>query len=201
MTLCQAESQTPFDHEPPRLPPSDPDTAGTPDPDPIRIYVACLAAYNNGYLHGSWIEVTDLDAIWKAVRAMLSASPIDDAEEWAIHDYEGFEGLQVSEYQSFETVIEMAEFIEEHGALGGKLAEHFGGDLDDAKKALSENYHGEYESLADYAEQYFKDTGQNVPDYLEPYIDWKAVGRDFDYSGDIFTIETGFNCLHIFGAH
>jgi Antirestriction protein (ArdA) len=21
-----------------------------------RIYVACLAAYNNGYLHGAWID-------------------------------------------------------------------------------------------------------------------------------------------------
>jgi Antirestriction protein (ArdA) len=23
-----------------------------------RIYVACLAAYNNGYLHGKWIDAT-----------------------------------------------------------------------------------------------------------------------------------------------
>ena len=24
--------------------------------DQPRIYVACLAAYNNGYLHGAWID-------------------------------------------------------------------------------------------------------------------------------------------------
>ncbi len=24
----------------------------------IRIYVACLAAYNNGILHGAWIDAT-----------------------------------------------------------------------------------------------------------------------------------------------
>ncbi|WP_426033321.1 antirestriction protein ArdA, partial [Caulobacter sp. DWP3-1-3b2] len=24
-----------------------------------RIYVACLAAYNNGWLHGVWIDVED----------------------------------------------------------------------------------------------------------------------------------------------
>jgi hypothetical protein len=28
-----------------------------------RIYVACLAAYNAGYLHGEWIDVTDTDSI------------------------------------------------------------------------------------------------------------------------------------------
>ena len=91
MSLCQAESQTPFDHQPPRLPP--------PDPDPIRIYVACLAAYNNGHLHGEWIEVTDEASIWEAVQAMLFTSPIEeDTEEWAIHDYEGFEGAEAVSY-------------------------------------------------------------------------------------------------------
>lgn len=30
----------------------------------IRIYVACLAAYNNGELHGAWIDATqDLDDV------------------------------------------------------------------------------------------------------------------------------------------
>ena len=42
-----------------------------------RIYVACLAAYNNGILHGKWIPAsTDTDEIWAEVSAMLKASPI-----------------------------------------------------------------------------------------------------------------------------
>ena len=87
MIFCQAESQTPFDHEPPQLPPRGSDQSKAPRPDPIRIYVACLAAYNNGHLHGEWIKVTDEASIWEAVQAMLFASPIEeDAEEWAIHD-------------------------------------------------------------------------------------------------------------------
>ena len=60
--------------------------------EPVRIYVACLAAYNNGVLHGRWIDAArGEDHIWEETRAMLAASPIPDAEEWAIHDYEGFE--------------------------------------------------------------------------------------------------------------
>jgi antirestriction protein len=35
---------------------------------------------------------------------MLADSPIPGAEEWAIHDYEDFEGASLSEYASFETV-------------------------------------------------------------------------------------------------
>ncbi|MEP0315093.1 MAG: antirestriction protein ArdA, partial [Hyphomonas sp.] len=58
--------------------------APTPAPRP-RIYVACLAAYNNGCLHGRWIAVTTPDEIMSEVRAMLADSPLPDAEEWAIH--------------------------------------------------------------------------------------------------------------------
>ena len=53
------------------------------------IYVADLAAYNNGILHGVWIDATqDIEDIWQAVREMLKATPLEEvADEWAIHDY------------------------------------------------------------------------------------------------------------------
>lgn len=164
----------------------------------IRIYVACLAAYNNGILHGRHIDATLGEShIWEQTQAMLKASPIEDAEEWAIHDYEGFEGADVSEWESFESVAAMAEFIEEHEELGGALLAHYGGDLDDAKTAL-ENYCGEYESLEDYARNFIEDCGPEIPDSLAFYVDYKSMGRDWEMSGDIFTIEQGYNQIHIF---
>ena len=36
-------------------------------PDQPRIYVACLAAYNNGCLHGRWIDATTPDEIRREV--------------------------------------------------------------------------------------------------------------------------------------
>lgn len=39
---------------------------------------------------------------------MLIASPIEDAEEWAIHDYEGFEGASISKHEEFEDVAKLA---------------------------------------------------------------------------------------------
>lgn len=54
--------------------------------DTPRIYVACLAAYNAGTLHGKWIEATqDIEDIWKEIRDMLASSPEPNSEEWAIH--------------------------------------------------------------------------------------------------------------------
>jgi len=67
-------------------------------PEP-RIYVARLAAYNGGRLHGAWIKVEDdLEAVLLAVGAMLAASPEAGAEEYAIHDYEGFGAVVVGEF-------------------------------------------------------------------------------------------------------
>lgn len=172
------------------------DTAPTPIDRP-RIYVACLAAYNNGCLHGRWIDATTPDEVMDEVRAMLAASPLPDAEEWAIHDYEGFEGAQLSEYASFETACNLAEYIAEHGRLGALVHRHFGDDLEQAEAAF-DDYAGEYRSVAHFAEDLTYETGPAIPKRLEFYIDWDAMGRDMVLGGDVFTVETGFDQVHVF---
>lgn len=165
----------------------------------IRIYVACLAAYNNGILHGAWISAEqDAHDIWGSVSDMLAGSPIENAEEYAIHDYEGFEGVSIAEYQGFGSVAAIAAFIAEHGALGGKLIEYYG-DLDEAKTAINDQYAGEYESLADFARELTEETG-SVPGNLAFYIDYERMARDLEIS-DVLTIETGFEQIHVFWSH
>jgi len=88
----------------------------------IRIYVADLAAYNNGKLHGVWIDATqDLDDIQEQINAMLAESPEGFAEEYAIHDYEGFGGYSVGEYEGIHSLHKIACFIEEYPDLAGEL--------------------------------------------------------------------------------
>ena len=165
-------------------------------PDRPRIYVACLAAYNNGCLHGRWIDVTTPKEITAQVRAMLAASPEPDAEEWAIHDYEGFEGASLSEYASFETVCELADFIAEYGEVAARIYQHYGSDLEQARAAF-EDYAGEYQSAADFAEEY-SDLATEVPESLRYYIDWQALARDMALNGEIMVFQTGFDAVHIF---
>ena len=162
----------------------------------IRIYVACLASYNNGILHGCWIDAEqEPDDIRSGIAAMLKASPIAGAEEYAIHDYEGFEGASLSEYQGIDSVAELAAFIAEHGELGGKLIEYFG-DLDAAREAIEDHYAGEYKSLADFAQE-LTEQSTEIPKALECYIDWERMARDLEIN-DVLTIETGFESVHIF---
>lgn len=167
----------------------------TQDSD-IRIYVACLAAYNNGVLHGRWIDADqDADDIRSDITAMLKASPIADAEEHAIHDYEGFKGVSLSEYHGIDEIAALAAFIAEHGELGAELFKHYG-DVDTAEAALEDDYCGEYRSLANYAEQLTEET-TSIPENLRFYIDYEAMARDMAIN-DVLVIETGFECVHVF---
>jgi antirestriction protein len=167
--------------------------------DTPRIYVACLAAYNCGRLHGEWIDADQsADDIHAGIKQMLSRSPEPGAEEWAIHDHDNFQGIALNESESIETVAEIAELLREHDGAGAIAYNHFG-DLDDARKALAEQYYGEWSSLADWAEDYLRDTGglENVPESLRSYIDFERWANDLEMSGDIFSVEVDRK-VHIF---
>ncbi|AFY71957.1 Antirestriction ArdA family protein (plasmid) [Thalassoporum mexicanum PCC 7367] len=167
----------------------------------IKIYVADLAAYNNGKLYGVWINAClDLDEIQEQINIMLSNSPEDCAEEYAIHDYEGFNGYELSEYTGIKTAHEIACFIAEYPDLAGALLCHFGGSIEEARQAIEDNYVGCYKSLADYAEE-LTDSIDQIPDNIAYYIDYERMGRDMELSGDIYTIATAYDEIHIFWSH
>ncbi|NVN63924.1 antirestriction protein ArdA [Pseudomonas putida] len=162
-----------------------------------RIYVADLAAYNSGHLHGVWIDASEeVEAIQEQITAMLAASPVLDAEEYAIHDYEGFDGYALGEYAGIDTAHEVACFIEEFPAFGGALLAQFS-SIEDARKAADEDYCGCYESLADYAQELTEETTV-IPESLRYYINYEAMARDMELNGDVFTLEVGYREVHVF---
>lgn len=165
----------------------------------IRIYVACLAAYNNGILHGCWINAEqEADDINAAIREMLKASPIEGAEEWAIHDYEGFEGAHISEYEGIDQVAELAAFIAEHGELGGKLLAYFG-DLETALNVFEHEFIGEYDATAGFVREFYEQN-HGIPENLEFYIDWQSMAHDWEIN-DILALDSGRGSYLLFWSH
>ena len=72
--------------------------------------------------------------------------------------------------------------------------------IQEAEEYYDDNYRGEFESLADYAEQWIEQCGdmESMPKYLQGYIDYDSFGRDCELGGDIFTIDGGYKELHVF---
>lgn len=170
-------------------------TKRTHDESP-SIYVACLAAYNNGKLHGRWIDCTlGTDHVWNEIKSILKSSPENTkhypCEEWAIHDFEYFPDGTISEYSGVDQVCAMAELLEsEEGELILEIKSHLGiNTIDEAKDYHEEHYRGEWDSLEDYVENYLEETGQlnEIPENLRYYFDYKSFARDLRF--DLITIE------------
>lgn len=166
------------------------------------IYVACLAAYNNGILHGQWIDATqDADDIHAEIAAMLAASPISEAEEYAIHDTDNFEGIDIGEYASIELVAEVAAALEEHGQPFAAYAKH--NSLREALDNFEDAYQGSYDSEESFAEQLLEDTGclSEVPQHLRNYIDFKSYAQDLELGGDYTFIRANWSETYVFNNH
>ena len=164
-----------------------------------RIYVASLSDYNAGRLHGAWMDAAqDSEALLADISRMLATSPEPFAEEWAIHDYEDFGRITLSEYESVETVAGIASGIAEHGEAFSAWASYLGSCEQEQLARFEDCYLGEWPSLTDYAESLVDSLGlieeldHVVPELLRPYvsIDSAAFGRDMAISGDIVTVET-----------
>lgn len=81
-----------------------------------RIYVADLLAYNWGELRGVWLDAAqDPEELQEQIDAMLAGCKYGKAEEWAIHDFEGFNGLHLGEWEDLAHVSKIAKGIEQHG--------------------------------------------------------------------------------------
>ena len=126
----------------------------------MRIYVACLAAYNNGYLHGAWIEAqSDTEAMQEEITEMLKASPVKDAEEWAIHDLEDLPRI-FGEFLSLDSIAEYVELTEEHSDMDeddlSRIVDEFG-SVSLASEALEDGFCGVYQDFREYSDDYVEE--------------------------------------------
>ncbi|AIT08546.1 antirestriction protein [Candidatus Francisella endociliophora] len=152
-----------------------------------QIYIACLASYNNGILYGKWINANqDVSALEDEIQEILADSPMPDAEEWAIHDYEDFDNLGLSEYESLETISQVAQNIVEHDELFIE-AYKYTNSIDEAIEMINDRFIGLYDSVEDYAEE--TTDISSISEYLRYYIDFQSLARDIELSGDITTFE------------
>jgi antirestriction protein len=191
----------------------------------MRIYVACLASYNAGKQHGTWIDIEgkDADNIKTEIDAMLRESPcpnttcdcpecdgdgcadcqetgkVPTAEEWAIHDYDDLP--DVGEQPDLEFLARYAEAYEEHEEVFKVWWENERNEDFDVSD-FEEQYQGTFRSLADYAEDWMDSTGglNEIPENLRSYFDFEAWGRDCEMGGDIWTREGGEG-IYVFLNH
>ena len=139
---------------------------------------------------------------------MLNASPEPVAEEWAIHDYEGFGPLRLDEYENLRTVAKVARGIAEHGPAYAHWADIVGIHDPGELERFEDCYLGHTEIVEAYAEELLADMGafelveRVIPEHLQPYVTVDVAGfaRDLELSGDITTSE-GDGGVYVFSPN
>jgi antirestriction protein len=165
--------------------------------EPPQIWVGSWLDYNNGLLHGEWIDAArDSDEVWTDIAAMLAASPTasrygETAEDWGIFDFDNFGGFRVGENETVERVTAIARGIAEHGPAFAAWAE-LTDDPDDLER-FGDAYLGEYESVEAFTEQLLDDLGYTeqldaaLPEHIRRHVEINTAGlaQDMWLSGDI----------------
>lgn len=178
-----------------------------------RIWIASLSDYNNGILHGEWIDAArEPDEIYADIQRILAASPTtrrtgEPAEEWAIHDFDNFGDYRVHEHDQIESVARVARGIAEHGLAFAAYADVMDG-YPEALDGFQDAYLGHYDSVEEYARQVMDDLGNErlldevVPESLRPYvqIDYKRLSHDWLLSGDFHVINAAGGGVWLFDS-
>lgn len=156
------------------------------------IYVACLAAYNNGWLHGKWIDCTaSYHDVCGEIQSMLRDSPVtkefgEIGGEWTIHDSQNWGHFQVEESADIEELCEVADVLKngrDHydSELIVAIMNDFKYSVDKSVSYLENFYIGEYNSAQDYADKVLGESGafDRIP-WLRGYFDYEGYARDLE---------------------
>lgn len=169
-----------------------------------RLWIGCLAAYNEGKLHGEWYEVPEtVDELQAQINEVIRSSPALLPEEWFFADSEGFHPWRPGEFPGMERVVRAAALIREHGGAAAGFIDNDESVLDydehSLDEAFREAYAGQWEKDEDYAYEWVSELG--IPDVgyvlevrplhgsfteadetwgdtldkLSPYLDWGAI--------------------------
>ena len=172
----------------------------------MRIYVACLASYNAGILHGRWIDASsDADAMQGEIDAMLKASREPGAEEWAVHDYDGVPS-SLGEYPGLDKIAAFVALCDDFDHIDSDdiaaIVANWCGDLDQARTALQDDFCGIYPAFRDYADEVAdemigtKTAGGEVSQFLINYFDYESHARDLAFSMTAVDVSTGVAVFH-----
>ena len=175
--------------------------------DVPRIYVACLSAWSYRHDHGVWLDASqDLKILRNAVNFMLFRSPVKEfeaCEDYAIFDFENFQGFSLSEYESLENVHQIAKGISEHGKAYAFYLEEVG--IESASEEdFSDRYLGCWDSVVDYVQDHYESSG--IAKAVEKaglaayYIDYDAIARDWELGREIIVYQASADEVYIFSS-
>lgn len=161
-----------------------------------KIYVGTYSKYNDGNLFGAWLDLEDYADKEEFETACRMLHRDEDDPELMFQDWEEIPAQFIGESHIDEALWDWLSLSEDDKNLLSVYLENVNqnGDLDEAQ----ESYLGTYESEADWAQEYWEETGllESIPKDLQGYIDYESYARD--QRGDICFVELAYKEVWVF---
>ncbi len=184
-------------------PPTNPEHE--PTPEQPRVWIASLADYNAGRLHGEWVDAAvSGDDLVAAAQAILARSEEPGAEEWAIFDFDNFGPYRVDEYEDLHHVAAVARGIAEDGEAFAAYAKASEARGDDLETGYVETFVGYWQSLSAFVDDMLDDLGileslaDSLPDWLADHITINRDGVLRDLMADLHYEDASDGGVYIF---
>ncbi len=121
---------------------------------------------------------------------------VPSAEEWAIHDYDGFPDM--GEYPNLDDVAAYVELVEDNDSIDADDMKAIMGDfqtVEEAAEALRDSFSGIYSTFRDYADEAADEMiscRDAKPDsILARYFDYEAFARDLAFDMRVIDCPSG----------
>ena len=165
----------------------------------FSVWIGNLNKYNCGELFGEWIDflALDIDEINEKIEEICynpELAEIDETDEHFIADYDCSFKHNFGEWENIEELKEFAdelqELADEYGDYLNDVldaADYFGVDFKDISRREF-IIHTDCEDMADIAYNYVHECGllDNMPEHLQSYFDYAALGRDMSFDGSYY---------------
>ncbi|WP_193107342.1 antirestriction protein ArdA [Brachybacterium sp. FME24] len=160
----------------------------------MKVWIGCLACYNNGQLVGEWFHAIDADEVTLAdVHRGSGGSRAGCEELWCldVDDMPVHREMSPTEAAEWGRIV---EDVDEHlrpallaWVRSGNYVAVGTGDLPSVSD-FEERYAGAWDDFNEYAHQLAEDIGllADVPEEVARYFDWKSWTRDLAFD---FTVE------------
>ena len=149
------------------------------------VYCGTYGKYNNGDISGAWVDVASFADYEEFMEFCERVHADEEDVELMFQDYEGFPYSWYSESGMGEEIFDR---IKDFAALDNDKREAYEAYLDNYDSEASvedftDCYQGHFDCPEDFAEQLYFELYE-IPAHLESFIDWQAVWRNLDTSGD-----------------
>lgn len=147
----------------------------------IKGFITNLGKYNEGYLVGEWIEFPITEDELEAVFERIGIN--DEYEEYFFTDWECDFDAGFGEYESINSVNELAEELENVDLeVVSAILEATGYGLREAIDSVDRAIFYENQTLEDVAYEIVQEC-YDLPEIAQRYFDYEAFARDLGFDG------------------